>query len=205
MGVGQGLALSSIFLVLYLALFIYILENCLKNLNLQIFILFFVNDGFLVAQSKSLQLSNSHLFCNYNIASNLFPQFGLIVEYSKTEVFHFTRSQGTFNPTFLDILSIGGLILYPKNSQRYLRFIFNRKLMFYKHIDFYSNKAISTVKCIKILDNLTRGLNPHQKHLLYRSCTIPIALYSFQLWYYHKAPLSYPLKMLGKLQRRVAI
>ena len=77
--------------------------------------------------------------------------------------------------------------------------------MFYKHIDFYSNKAISTIKCMKILGNLIRELNPHQKHLLYRSYVLLIALYRFQLWYYYKATLLYLLKMLGKLQRRVAI
>ena len=58
---------------------------------------------------------------------------------------------------------------------------------------------------MKILGNSTRGLNLQQKCLLYRSCALPIALYSFQLWYYSKAPLSYPLKSLGKLQRRAAI
>ena len=58
---------------------------------------------------------------------------------------------------------------------------------------------------MKILGNLTRGLNPQLKHLLYRSCALLIALYGFQLWYYSKASLSYPLKSLGKLQRRAAI
>jgi len=89
----------------------------------------------------------------------------------------------------------------PKDTWRYLGFIFNRKLCFRQHIDFYANKAISMVKCIKILGNSTRGLNPQQKCLLYRSCTLPIALYRFQLWYYSKAPLSYPLKSLEKLQK----
>ena len=179
MGVGQGLVLSPILSALYLVPFLHILENHLKNLNLQISILFFIDDGLLVAQSKSLQLLNSHLFCSYNIASNLLLQFGLLVEHSKTEVFHFTRSQSTFNPPSPDISSIRGLILYPKDSWRYLGFIFNRKLSFHKHIDFHSNKVISTVKCMKILGNLTRGLNLHQKYLLYKSYAILIALYGF--------------------------
>jgi len=50
-----------------------------------------------------------------------------------------------------------------------------------------------------------RGLNPHQKCFFYRSCTIPIALYGFQLWYYNKAPLLYPLKILNKMQRRATL
>ena len=44
-----------------------------------------------------------------------------------------------------------------------------------------------------------RGLNPQQKQLLYRSCALLITLYGFQMWFYNKAPLSYPLKTLGKL------
>ena len=32
-----------------------------------------------------------------------------------------------------------------------------------------------------------------------------IVLYGFQLWFYNKAPLSYPLKELKKIQRRAAI
>ena len=40
---------------------------------------------------------------------------------------------------------------------------------------------------------------------LIRSYIFPIALYSFQLWFYNKAPLLYLLKKLRKIQRRVAI
>ena len=96
-------------------------------------------------------------------------------------------------------------MLYLKDTWKYLGFIFNRKLSFHQYIDYYSNKAISTVKYMKILGNLVRGLIPYQKCLLYRSCILPITLYGFQLWFYNKAPLSYPLKMLGKIQRRAAI
>jgi len=58
---------------------------------------------------------------------------------------------------------------------------------------------------MKILGNSTRGLNHNQKGLLYKSYALPIALYRFQLWYFHRAPLLYPLKIPGKLQRRAAI
>jgi len=72
-------------------------------------------------------------------------------------------------------------MLYLKDTWKYLGFIFDRKLLFHQHIDYYSNKAISTVKCMKILGNLVKGLIPHQKRLFYRSCVLPIALYGFQL------------------------
>ena len=120
-------------------------------------------------------------------------------------MFHFSQSQGAFNPPPLDLSPIGGPILWPKDSWRYLGFIFDCKLLFHKHIDFYANKAISTVKCTKLLGNLLRGINPLQKQLLYRCCIFLIVLYRFQLWYYNKAPLSYHMKILDKIQRRAAI
>jgi len=203
--VGQGSALSPILLALYFSPFLHILENHLKILKISISILSFVDDGLLIAKSKSFHLSNSLLFCSYNVMSNLLLKFSFIVEHLKTEVFHFTRSQGLFNLSLLDLSSIGGPILHPKNSWKYLGFIFNRKLLFHQHINFYSNKAISTVKCMKILGNSVRGLNPHQKHLLYRSCVLSITLYRFQLWYYNRAPLSHSLKILGKMQKRATI
>ena len=205
MGVGQGSTFSPILSTLYFSSFLYILENHLKNLNIPIFIISFVDDGLFISQNKFLVVSNSHLFCSYNIMSKLLKKFSLIVEHSKTEVFHFNRSQGIFNPPPLDLLPIGGSILKPRNIWKYLGFIFDRKLSFYQHVDFYSNKAISTVKCMKILRNLSRGINLIQKHLLYRCCVLPIALYRFQLWFYNHAPLLYPLKILGKMQRRAAI
>ena len=180
-GVGQESALSPILSAIYLALSLHILENYLKILKIPISILLFVDDGLLVAQSKSFSISNSLLFCSYNIISFLLSRFDLIVEHSKTEVFYFTRLHGSFNLPPLDLSFIGSPMLYPKDTWKYLRFIFDRKLLFYQHIDFYSNKAISTVKCIKILGNLVRGLIPHQKCLLYRSYILPIALYGFQL------------------------
>jgi len=130
-------------------------------------------------------MSNSCLFCNYNIMSNLLDKFGLVVEHSKTEVFHFSRLQGSFNPPSLNLslnLSLlKGPILTFKNFWKYLEFIFNRKLMFHQHIDFYSNKALLSVKCMKILGNSSHSIMPLQKQLLYRCCILPIALYSFQL------------------------
>ena len=173
MRVGKGLALSSIFSALYFSLFLHILEKYLKNLN------------------------NS-----YNVVFNLLFKFSLLVKHSKTEVFHFFRLHRVFNPSSLNLSTIGSLILHLKETQRYLGFIFDRKLLFHQHIDFYANKAI---KCMKILDNSMKDLILHQKCLLYRSCTLLIPLYSFQMQFYTKAPLSYPLKILEKLQRWIVL
>ena len=204
-GVGQRSMLSPILSALYLSLFLYILEKCLKNLNILISIISFVDDELFISQNKSFHISNSCLFYNYNVMMKLLEKFGLIVEHSKTEVFHFNRSHGDFNPPSLNLTPIEGSVLQPKNIWKYLDFIFNRKLVFHQHINFYFNKAMSTVKYMKILGNSNRGINLSQKCLLYRSCILPIVLYEFQLWFYNHALLSYHLKILGKIQRRAAI
>ena len=93
----QGSALFSILSALYISLVFYILENCLKNIKIPVSILSFVDNGLFVAQSKSLMISNSFLFCNYNIISSLLEKFSLILEHGKMEVFHFSRSHEAFN------------------------------------------------------------------------------------------------------------
>ena len=130
-GVGQDSALSPILLALYLSLFLYILEKQLKNLNILVSIISFIDDGLFISQSKLFYTSNSCLFCSYNVMTKLLEKFGLIVEHFKTEVFHFNRSHGIFNPPPLDLMPIGGTILQPKNTWKYLCFIFDRKLLFH--------------------------------------------------------------------------
>ena len=204
-GVGQGSTLSSILSALYLLSFIYILENCLKNLKIPISIISFVDDGLFISQSKSFDILNSCLHCSYNILTNLLKKFSLIVKHSKTEIFHFNRSYSTFNPPSLNLSPLGSNILGPNNTWKYLGFIFDRKLIFHQHVNFYMNKLISTIKYMKIIGNSNWGINPSQKHFLYRSCILSIALYGFQLWFYKHALMAHHLKTLGKMQRRTAI
>ena len=175
--VDQGLVLSPILSALYLSPFIYILENQLKNLKILISIISFMDNGLFISQSNSFDISNSHLFCSYNVLTNLLEKFSLVVKHSKTKIFHFNRSQGTFNLPLLDLSSLGGSILCPNNLWKYLGFIFDRKLTFHQHVDFYTNKSISTVKCMEFLENSNCGINSLQKQLLYRTYILPIALY----------------------------
>ena len=204
-GVEQGSALSPILSALYLALFLHILEKHLKILKIPISILSFVDDGLIIAQNNSISISISQLFYSYNVLSNLLTDFGLVIEHGKTEIFYFTRSHGEFNSPPLDLSPLGGPVLHPKDSWKYLGFLFNQKLSFRQHLDFYSNKALSTVKCMKLLGNSSHRISFLQKCRLYRCCILPIALYGFQLWFYNKAPLSYHMKLLNKMQRRAAI
>ena len=109
--VGQGSVLSPILSAIYLLPFIYILENHLKILKIPVSIISFVDNGLFISQSNSFDISNSHLFCSYNILNILLKKFSLVVEHSKTEIFHFNRSQGTFNPPPLDLSPLRGSVL----------------------------------------------------------------------------------------------
>ena len=174
--VGQGSALSPILSILYLLPFIYILEKHLKNLKIHISIISFVDNG---SQSKSFDILNSHLYCSYNILTNLLEKFSLVVKHSKTEISHFNRFHSTFSSPPLDLSLLEDNILWPNNTWKYLEFIFDRKLTFHQYVNFYANKLISTVKYMKTIGNSNYGINPFQKYLLYRSCILSIALYGF--------------------------
>jgi len=199
-GVGQGSALLTILSALYLSPVFHSLEKHLKILKISISIISFVNDRLSISQNKSISHSNANLFCSYNIILFLLSKYGLTIEQGKTDMFHFSRSQGIFNPPPLDLSFIGGPSLLPKETWKYLGFIFNHKLTFRSHIDFYPNKVISTIKCMKLLGNSTRSINPLQKRRLYRCCALPIALYGLPVWNYNKAPTYYHLNILRKMQ-----
>ena len=204
-GVGQGSVLLSILSALYLSPVFQILEKRLKILNISISIISFVDNGLFVSQNKSISLSNANLFCSYNIISSLLLKFGLIIEHGKTNVFHFSRAHGPFNPSVLDLSPLGGPSLFPKETWKYLGFIFNCKLTFRNHIDFYSNKAILTIKYMKLLGNSMRSINPIQKRWLYRCCALSMVLYGFSLWFYNKSPIYYHFNILRKIQRRATL
>jgi len=70
-----------------------------------------MNDGLFISQNKLFDISNSRLFYSYNVMTKLLDKFSLIVEHSKTEVFHFNRSHGFFDPPSLDLSPIGGSVL----------------------------------------------------------------------------------------------
>ena len=178
-GVGQGSTLLPILSTLYLLPFIYILEKHLKNLKIPISVISFVDDGLFISQSKSFDILNSCLYCSYSILTNLLKKIGLVVEHSKTEIFHFNRSHSIFNPPPLDLSLLGGNILRPNGTWKYLGFIFDRKLTFHQYVNFYANKSISTIKCMKIIGNSDHSINPSQKRLLYRLYILYIALYGF--------------------------
>ena len=162
-GVEQGSALSAILSALYISPIFHIFEKRIKNLHILVSFLSFVDDGLIISQEKTLEKTNAFLFYSYSIILSFLKQYSLIIKYRKSDVFHFSRSFGLFNPSLLDLTFIRGPILCPKETWKYLGFIFDKKLSFLQHISFYSNKALSTIKSMKILGNSTRELLSLQK------------------------------------------
>ena len=113
-GVEQGSALSPIPSTLYLLLVFHIFEKRLKNLEIPVYFISFVNDGLLISQNKSFEILNTNLFCSYHVIFLLLDCFGLVTEQGKAEVFHFSRAQEAFNPFSLDISILGEPVLCSK-------------------------------------------------------------------------------------------
>jgi len=134
----------------------------------------------------------------------IFADAGLVMEHSKSKVFHFTRAYNPPNPS-INLTSVRGPVLHPKPIWRYLGFFFNRKLNFYHHIYHYTTKCLSTLNAMKMLGNSSRGLLPIQKCLLYRTYIVPIALYRFQLWFFKETPTLKNIMELKKMQHRAAL
>jgi len=121
-GVGQGSAFSPILSALFITPIFHIFEKRIKNLNIPVSFLSFVDNGLFISQEKLFINTNTNLFCSYNIMSSLLDQFGLVVEHGKTEIFHFSISYAysIFNPPVLDLNQISSSILCPKDIWKYL-------------------------------------------------------------------------------------
>ncbi|CAA7267561.1 unnamed protein product [Cyclocybe aegerita] len=179
----------------------------IKVAPLNMTLLSFVDDGTILAQSKQLDDNNVGLRKAYKIIYLLFVAFALVLEHDKTELFHFSCRRDTYNP-LLDLgyaLHTGTTPLKPKTYWRYLGFYFDRGLTFHEHVRYYATKVFTTVQAMRMLGNSTRGLSPKQRRLLYRSCVVPIATYSYHLWYFDGARNKGAMNQLKWMQRKAAL
>ena len=186
-GVGQGSALLPVLSALYIAPVMKLYH--MNPVSLKTSLLSFVDDGTVAAKSKSLNENIKTLKEAYILLLSLFVALGLVLEHSKTEYFIFDRLHSDYSPP-LDLGCApytGDNPLKPNLHWRYLGFYFDHKLLFHKHVRFYSTKALSSVKAMKMLGSSTRGLSPRKKHLLYCSCVLPIATYGYWLWFFDGA------------------
>ena len=56
-----------------------------------------------------------------------------------------------------------------------------REVVVKEHVQYYSTKALSMVKAMRMPGNSSRSLLPLQKCLFYCSCVVLIATYGFRL------------------------
>jgi len=73
------------------------------------------------------------LYSSYRVATNLMVLFGLVMEYDKLEIFHFSRVYNNSNPE-LNLSAISTPTLKPKTYWKYLGFYFDQHLSFKKYI-----------------------------------------------------------------------
>ena len=116
---------------------------------------------------------------------------GLQVEASKTELIHFfafeltaARRLAIDHQPPLDFTwrSIEYNIR-PSPLWRYLGFFFTPTLDFSYHVQFYTNKAFSTIRACSMLGNSVRGIGPRQRAHAYQACVLSVLTYGLPLWY----------------------
>jgi len=154
---GQDSMLSSILSTLYIVPIIHIFELRAQVFNLNIYILSFSDDSLLISQEKTYNTILPDLHSSYRVVIELIVLFGLVIEHDKLEIFYYSRAYNNSNQE-LDLSVISIPILKLKIYWRYLGFYFDWYLFLKKHVDYYSTKALSTVKAMNILGNLTRGI-----------------------------------------------
>jgi len=83
---------------LYITPLICIFEYRAQALNLNTFILLFVNDGLLISQGKMYNKTLPELYNSYRVVTDLMVTFGLVIEHDKSDIFHFSRVYNDSNP-----------------------------------------------------------------------------------------------------------
>ncbi|CAA7270665.1 unnamed protein product [Cyclocybe aegerita] len=159
----------------------------IKAAPLNTTLLSFVDDRTILAQSKHFDDNNVGLHMAYKIIYLLFVAFALVLQHDKTELFHFLRQCDAYNHS-LNLgyaQHTGTTSLKPKTYWQYLGFYFDRGLTFYEHVRYYATKAFTTVQAIL--------------------CVVPIATYSYCLWYFNGAHNKGAINQLKQMQCKAAL
>jgi hypothetical protein len=199
-GVGQGSALSPVLSALYLMLITRLFHA--SDIGQRVDLMSYVDDGTIIAQSVWVEDNLAPLKEAYRWLFRAFTTLGLVLEHDKSEAFHFSHARSFKGPA-IDLgyaPFMGNTPLRPKAVWCYLGFFFNRKLQFKEHVRFYTTRAFTMVCSMGMLGNSVRGLTPPQKHLLYRTCVIPMMTYGFCLWFFRGTCVKGLIKAMSQVQ-----
>ena len=191
MGTPQGDCLSPIVSALYLSVAIKsVFPHTFPPSRVRS--LFFVDDGVLYTASESLLLNVRVLSKTLLQLLTALASIGLNIEASKTELMHFyafqlnasSRSLARVHQLHLDFTWQGHeFSVKPAQVWRYLGFFFTPSLDWSYHVQYYTNKAFSSIRACGMLGNSIRGIGPRQRSLAYQACVLPILNYGSALWY----------------------
>ena len=153
--------------------------------------LFFVDDGALITVSPSLQTNVDVLRLYLLLLLQALSDLGLQVEASKTELIHFFAFELTAarrlaisqQPHLTFTWQMTTFDIPPSPLLRYLGFYFTPTLDFSHHVQFYTNKAFSTIRACNMLGNSIRGIGPRQRAHAYQACALSVLTYGLPLWY----------------------
>ena len=191
MGTPQGDCLSPVVSALYLSVAIKsVFPHAFPPSHVRS--LFFVDDGVLYTASESLSLNVRILSKTLLQLLTSLASIGLNIEASKTELMHFyafqlnasARSLARVHQPHLEFSWQGReFSIKPAQVWRYLGFFFTPSLDWSHHVQYYTNKAFSSVRASSMLGNSIRGIRPRQRSLAYQACVLPILSYGSALWY----------------------
>ena len=153
--------------------------------------LFYVDDGTIITASPSLQTNVDILQLDLLLLLQALSDIGLQVEASKTKLIHFFAFELmaarclaiTHQPHLTFTWRMIPFDISPSPIWRYLGFFFTPSLDFSYHVQFYTNKAFSTIRACSMLGNSVRSIGPHQRAHAYQACVLSVLTYGLPLWY----------------------
>ena len=171
MGTPQGDCLSPIVSALYLSVAIKAVFPHLFPPH-PVRSLFFVDDSVLYTASASLTRNVRLLSSALTQLLTHLKFIGLQIEPSKTELIHFLAFQ--LNSSAQSLVHVhqppltfrwdnSDFTIKPAQVWRYLGFFFTPTLDWSFHVQFYTNKAFSSVRTCAMLGNSIRGISPKQR------------------------------------------